>query len=102
MTAYQASEENSMNQGQAIGTGRRHWLKRLAGAAATILAAAPAYASEANLVLPDLSQVNFLGVPGHTLLMYGIGVCVLGMIFGLGMFMNLRNLPVHRAMKEVS
>ena len=33
---------------------------------------------EANLKLPDLSQVKFMGVDGHTLLLFGLVVCVLG------------------------
>jgi K(+)-stimulated pyrophosphate-energized sodium pump len=57
---------------------------------------------EANLVLPDLGQVRFLGVNARTLLLGGIGVCVLGLLFGLVSFNRLRKLPVHRAMLEVS
>ena len=41
--------------------------------------AAPSPAGEANLKLPDLSQVNFLGVDGHTLLLWGILFCVFGL-----------------------
>jgi K(+)-stimulated pyrophosphate-energized sodium pump len=65
-------------------------------------AAAPSPAGEANLKLPDLSQVNFLGIDGHTLLLFGIGFCVLGLIFGLIIYTRLKNLPVHRAMREIS
>lgn len=57
---------------------------------------------EANLVLPDLSTVKFLGTDGHTLLLVGLGVCVLGLLFGLAIYMQLKNLPVHRAMREIS
>ncbi|HYO92735.1 MAG TPA: sodium/proton-translocating pyrophosphatase, partial [Pyrinomonadaceae bacterium] len=57
---------------------------------------------EANLVLPDLASQQFLGTDGHTLLLVGLGVCVLGLLFGLVIFMQLKNLPVHRAMKEIS
>ena len=64
--------------------------------------AAPAASGEANLKLPDLSQVQFLGVDGHTLLLFGIGFCVLGLIFGLTTYQRLKNLPVHRAMREIS
>src|SRR5262245_40406497 len=38
---------------------------------------------EANLVLPDLSQAEFVGVNGRTLLMGGLLVCALGFAFGL-------------------
>ena len=37
---------------------------------------------EANLVLPDLSTVSFLGIDGHTLLLAGLVVCALGLLFG--------------------
>jgi K(+)-stimulated pyrophosphate-energized sodium pump len=59
---------------------------------------------EANLVVPDLSTVDFLGgvVNGRTLLMGGLAVCALGLLFGLLTFTQLRNLPVHPAMLEVS
>ncbi len=70
--------------------------------------ATPAFAQqhtggEANLVLPDLSQVTFFGgMDGHTLLLTGLVVCILGLVFGLAIYMNLKKLPVHRAMREIS
>jgi K(+)-stimulated pyrophosphate-energized sodium pump len=67
--------------------------------------AAPEHApgGEANLQLPDLSQVSFLGgIDGHKLLMIGIAFCVLGLLFGLAIYMRLKNLPVHSAMREIS
>ncbi|MEO5936018.1 MAG: sodium-translocating pyrophosphatase, partial [Terriglobales bacterium] len=58
---------------------------------------------EANLKLPDLHGVNFMGnIPGDTLLMWGLGICVLGLVFGLAIYMQLKNLPVHRSMLEIS
>jgi K(+)-stimulated pyrophosphate-energized sodium pump len=57
---------------------------------------------EANLRLPDLSQVRFLGIDGHTLLLFGIAFCIFGLIFGLTIYTRLKNLPVHRAMREIS
>ena len=80
----------------------------LGAALATLAFALPTYAQqhhggEANLELPDLSQVDFLGgISGYNLLMFGIVVCVLGLGFGLAMYMNLKRLPVHRAMREIS
>ena len=53
-------------------------------------------------MLPDLSQVEFSGVNGRTLLMAGLGVCALGLLFGLVTFTQLKNLPVHASMLEVS
>jgi K(+)-stimulated pyrophosphate-energized sodium pump len=58
---------------------------------------------EANLRLPDLSSVTFLGrFDGHRLLLFGIGICILGLVFGMTIFMRLKNMPVHRAMREIS
>jgi K(+)-stimulated pyrophosphate-energized sodium pump len=60
---------------------------------------------EANLVLPDLSQVRFesLGnLDGHTLLSLGLIVTLAGFAFGLVIFVQLQRLPVHRSMREIS
>ncbi len=67
-------------------------------------AQAPAVHSggEASLVLPDLSQVDFHGYNARTLLMVGLVVCILGLLFGLIIFTQLKNLPVHKAMREIS
>ncbi len=77
------------------------------GALLTLLSAASASAQEnpageASLKLPDLSQVTFLGMDGHKLLTIGILFCIFGLIFGLTIYNRLKNLPVHRAMREVS
>ena len=58
---------------------------------------------EANLVLPDLSQVTFVGgLDGWTLLSTGLVVTLLGFAFGLVIFLQLRKLPVHPSMREIS
>jgi K(+)-stimulated pyrophosphate-energized sodium pump len=57
---------------------------------------------EANLKLPDLSQVQFLGVDGHKLLLFGILFCIFGLCFGMTIYVRLKNLPVHRSMREIS
>jgi K(+)-stimulated pyrophosphate-energized sodium pump len=57
---------------------------------------------EASLKLPDLSTVSFMGVDGHSLLLIGLLVSFLGMVFGLIIYMQLKKLPVHRAMLEIS
>ncbi len=57
---------------------------------------------EANLVLPDLDQVSFRGVPSRTLLMGGLGICALGLMFGLVIYSQIRRLPAHRSMLEIS
>ena len=63
---------------------------------------APAVGGEANLVLPDLSTVDFRGVNARTLLGGGLVICALGLGFGLFVFAQLKNLPVHASMREVS
>ncbi|PYS65830.1 MAG: sodium-translocating pyrophosphatase, partial [Acidobacteria bacterium] len=57
---------------------------------------------EAALKLPDLSGVNFLGIDGHRLLLVGLLFCFFGLLFGLAIYIQLKNLPVHRAMREIS
>jgi len=57
---------------------------------------------EANLVLPDLTTVSFFGMNGHALLMIGLLFCVGGLLFGLAIYVQLKNLPVHRTMREIS
>ncbi|MDQ1637084.1 MAG: K(+)-stimulated pyrophosphate-energized sodium pump [Pyrinomonadaceae bacterium] len=65
--------------------------------------AQPREGGEANLKLPDLSDVTFFGgIDGHRLLLGGIVICLLGLGFGMAMYMNLKKLPVHRAMREIS
>ncbi|MGB7266192.1 MAG: sodium-translocating pyrophosphatase [Terracidiphilus sp.] len=62
----------------------------------------PAGGGEASLKLPDLSSVNFLGMNGHALLMIGLLFCAGGLLFGLAIYVQLKNLPVHRTMREMS
>ena len=57
---------------------------------------------EANLKLPDLSSVSFFGINGHALLLWGLLFCVFGLIFGMTIYKRLKNLPVHRSMREIS
>jgi K(+)-stimulated pyrophosphate-energized sodium pump len=83
--------------------------KILAASAALVVAAATGTMArtapeggEASLKLPDLTQVQFLGVDGHKLLLFGIVFCIFGLIFGLTIYMRLKNLPVHRSMREIS
>jgi K(+)-stimulated pyrophosphate-energized sodium pump len=77
-----------------------------AAAVLTLLGAASALADEAggeaNLKLPDLSQVTFLGIDGHKLLLFGIVICIFGLGFGLAIYSRLKNLPVHKSMRDIS
>src|SRR6202795_2585710 len=56
----------------------------------------------ATLTLPALSSVQFLGMDGHNLLTIGILFCIFGLGFGLVIYSRLKNLPVHRSMREIS
>ncbi|NJC88138.1 MAG: sodium-translocating pyrophosphatase, partial [Desulfuromonas sp.] len=67
-----------------------------------LLVASPALASEASLVLPDLNQVSFLGMPGKSLLVWGLLICVGGMAFGLVQYMQLKAIRIHGSMAEVA
>ena len=86
------------------------WKAAAASAAmvfATLLGAVSAQAQEsaggeANLKLPDLSTVQFFGIDGHKLLMFGLLFCALGLAFGMVIYVGLKNLPVHRSMREIS
>ncbi len=63
----------------------------------------PAGGGEASLKLPDLTSVPFLGgISGYSLLAYGLIFCVGGLLFGLLIFVRLKNLPVHRTMRDIS
>jgi K(+)-stimulated pyrophosphate-energized sodium pump len=57
---------------------------------------------EANLILPDLASETFLGMTGHNLLLIGILVSFAGLAFGLVIARQLKNLPVHGSMREIS
>ena len=75
----------------------------LVSASTPLLAQSSEAGGEANLILPDLSQATFLGgINGHALLMWGLGVCALGLLFGFLTYQQLRNLPVHKSMLEIS
>jgi K(+)-stimulated pyrophosphate-energized sodium pump len=96
-----------------IGSIRKNFLKQtlavatlLTFGAATALAqpAGEAAGGEASLKLPDLSSVSFLNgaIDGHRLLLIGILFCIFGLGFGMVIYMRLKNLPVHRSMREIS
>src|ERR1700685_3097648 len=91
-----------------LGSLRSRFVKAGAlGALLTLLSTAAASAQEnpggeAGLKVPDLSQGTFLCIDGHKLLTIGILFCVFGLIFGMTIYNRLKNLPVHRSMREVS
>ncbi|MCE5284218.1 MAG: sodium/proton-translocating pyrophosphatase, partial [Deltaproteobacteria bacterium] len=68
------------------------------------LMAPMAFAGEADIKLPDLSQVSFMGgsLGGLTILNLGLVICLIGMFFGLMQYIQTKNLPAHQAMLDVS
>jgi K(+)-stimulated pyrophosphate-energized sodium pump len=64
-----------------------------------------AFASELDLQIPAIdTSYHLFGaqITGHSLLLIGIGVCVLGMAFGLAMFNQVKGMPAHKSMLDVS
>ncbi|MGN6644686.1 MAG: sodium-translocating pyrophosphatase, partial [Verrucomicrobiota bacterium] len=62
-------------------------------------------ASEADIHIPDLTQVKFQGlggVSGPTLMMLGIAICAVGALFGVVQYLQTKSLPVHESMAKVS
>ena len=57
---------------------------------------------EASLIVPDLSSVEFFGINARLLLGIGLIVCLLGLAFGLFNYLRVKNLPVHKSMREIS
>jgi K(+)-stimulated pyrophosphate-energized sodium pump len=72
-----------------------------------LLALAPlALAGEADIILPDLSQVNFTimggSLSGLSIMYFGILICIIGLGFGLVQSNQTKNLPAHKSMLDVS
>ncbi len=61
-------------------------------------------ASEAELILPDLKSVKFFGdrIDGWSLLIWGLAICVFGIIFGMVQYSRIKNMKVHKSMLEIS
>ena len=74
------------------------------GAVSALAQPASEAGGEASLKLPDLSSVSFLNgaIDGHRLLLIGILFCIFGLGFGMVIYMRLKDLPVHRSMREIS
>src|SRR6266704_1822251 len=71
----------------------------------TLFASTGVYAGEADIHIPDLTQVKFSGlggVSGVSLMYLGIVICALGAIFGLVQYKQTKALPVHASMGNVS
>ncbi|KJJ85975.1 potassium transporter [Candidatus Omnitrophus magneticus] len=61
-----------------------------------------AWASEADLVIPQLSSVRFFNIDGHSLLVWGMSICLFGFLFGILQYAQIKKLKTHKAMKEIS
>ncbi len=74
-------------------------------AVVTLLCGVPAVlASEAELVLPDLTIVKFFGdkVDGWSLLIWGLAICAFGIVFGMVQYSKIKKMKVHKAMLDIS
>ncbi len=76
----------------------------LAASLPAVLAAPRAFASEAELDLPNFHNGHYFngGIDGWQLLAAGLVICIAGLGFALWQYVQLRDLPVHRSMKEIS
>lgn len=66
--------------------------------AVMILGISPALASEADLVVPSIKCIS---PSSYTLLLIGLGISIIGLIFGLVEFLKIKKLDVHKVMDEV-
>ncbi len=83
----------------------RHTTTKLGGLLLALAAlVTPAFASEADIKIPDLTQVTFFGgsLTGMNVLMLGLVVCVIGTIYGWMQYVQTKSLPVHASMGAVS
>ena len=64
--------------------------------------ATAAFAGEADIKLPDVKGADFGGLTGNTIMMIGLGITVIGMLFGLLQYKQTLALPAHKSMLAVS
>jgi K(+)-stimulated pyrophosphate-energized sodium pump len=112
ITSFELNAEDSMQTwlSWSLGSLPRLATRTAAGlftilAMSTLALAQPAEhaGGEAALKLPNLHDVTFLGgMNGHNLLLIGLVFCALGLLFGLAIYTQLKNLAVHRSMKDIS
>lgn len=90
----------------AVALAVRGWSPRVSrvtfAASAMLLLPCLGFAAESDIVLPDVSRVKFGFMPGTWLLMIGLLVCIGGLVFGLMQAADLKRMPAHRSMLEVS
>ncbi len=103
--AQDATQPAAITQGTVVAAPQVADAATESSASAVVADRDPAHrpGGEANLKLPDLSSVDFLGgISGRNLLFGGLVVCILGLGFGLMAYRDLKNLPVHVSMLEIS
>jgi K(+)-stimulated pyrophosphate-energized sodium pump len=86
-------------------TGKRGLWFQLCSLVFSLLLMTPlALAGEADIKIPDLTQISFMGgsLGGLTILNVGLVICAIGMIFGWYQYNQTKNLPAHQAMLDVS
>ena len=98
---------NVVSSPPSLRLGSRSWARLLGrlGGFLVLALGGGAFASEADLLLPDLHSVKFSffgGADGHNLLLAGLLVCVLGLGFGIWQFFGLKRMAVHKSMLEIS
>ena len=69
----------------------------LLSALTVLLCSGAGFASEANLVVPDLKADAFQ----FNLLLVGIGISVLGLLFGLFEYFKVRSIKAHKSMTDI-
>jgi K(+)-stimulated pyrophosphate-energized sodium pump len=91
-------KEHSMMMSRTAGSALRWIAPVFAAIVAAVMLALPrlAFASELDLELPVLDAGQ------RQLLFIGLGVCVLGMLFGWVMFQQVKAMPAHQSMLDVS
>lgn len=65
---------------------------------ASLLAVSPAFAGESSLVVPDIRSID---LTSFNLLLVGLGVSVIGVIFGFIEYLKVKKIPVHACMADV-
>lgn len=63
-----------------------------------VIAASPSFASEASLVVPNIHSIS---PSSFNLLLIGLGVSVIGLIFGFIEFLKVKSIKAHKSMLDV-
>jgi K(+)-stimulated pyrophosphate-energized sodium pump len=79
-------------------------MKRLLSIAVISMISYITYAAEPDITLPDLKQTFFpgLGISGWHLLLYGFSIIIIGILFGVYQYSNIKKIPAHKSMLNIS